>query len=262
MRVILSIITTLSLARVVNDNIAIIPSDTVSYEYEKVLDEIVIHGISENKILKKARNNIFDLGKEYSDFFWGNGQHTQVVECSGKTIQLSREYGFFVNSGYHIKTPKGDEFDNLAYFSNFIPVYNARSLHYGTSTDNVLSRNYLTLEGSSYDKKNGYDALRKYVFEIMRYVCKYGPLFTPLRQYDYTLASVTESEYCFRFISSDRSYPQKNPINARGTLVIDKRTGNLKEIRIDEMEFLFPATLDIVSVISYFPDLLYVADVL
>ena len=43
MRVILSIITTLSLARVVNDNIAIIPSDTVSYEYEKVLDEIVAY---------------------------------------------------------------------------------------------------------------------------------------------------------------------------------------------------------------------------
>lgn len=211
--------------------------DTVSYS--RILDEVEIVSISERRLIKKVQDNLFDLGDDYSRFLWGNGQHIQITRSSGRIIQLSREYGFYTTSGFHVETPKSDTFDAIGHYFSFSPVFNARSQQFSVSGSSVLPRSYLYIEGNPDARKKGYNALRKYVFECMRYIGKYGPVFAPVKQYRYELESEDESDYVIRFVTADRFYPKKNPIFAKGTIVVDKKTCKLKEIRVDQMEFLF-----------------------
>ena len=210
-----------------------------SVSYTRILDEVEIVSISERRLIKRVQDNLFDLGNDYSRFLWGNGQHIQITESSGRIIQLSREYGFYTTSGFHVETPKSDAFDAIGHYFSFSPVYNARSQQFSVSGSSVLPRSKLYVEGDSETRKKGYDALRKYVFECMRYICKYGPVFAPVKHYRYELESEDENNYVIRYVSSDRFYPKKNPLFAQGTIVVDKKTCKLKEIRVEQMEFLF-----------------------
>lgn len=210
-----------------------------SVSFSQMLDEVEIVSVSERRLIKKVQGNLFDLGDDYSKFLWGNGQHIQVTKSSGRIIQLSREYGFYTTSGFHVETPSNDTFDAIGHFFSFTPVYNARSLQFGVSGNSVLPRSSMYLDGEPEIKKKGYDATCKYVFECMRYICKYGPVFAPLKQYHYDLESEDNDSYVIRYESSDRFYPKKNPLFAKGTIVVDKKTSQLKEIRVEEMDFLF-----------------------
>lgn len=189
------------------------------------LDEVLINGWSEKTIIKKAINNL--PGKSRKDkLIYGNGQIIQTIECDGKPVQLSREYGYYMTNGGNTK-------DILR--MNFISVYNARSLRYTSSGKDVLPANYL----STYYKGNGesgsFDARMKYMFDIMRVIYLYGPIYSRnYSDYNYTLEKETEKYYRFRFESSDR-YPDKNPLYAKGYLEIDASSMALKSFHIENM---------------------------
>lgn len=189
------------------------------------LDEVLINGLSDKTIIKKAINNL--PGKSKKDkLIYGNGQIIQTIECDGKPVQLSREYGYYMTNGGNTK-------DILR--MNFISVYNARSLRYTSSGKDVLPANYLNYYYKGNGESGSFNARMKYMFDIMRVIYLYGPIYSRnYSDYNYTLEKETEKYYRFRFESSDR-YPDKNPLYAKGYLEIDASSMALKSFHIENM---------------------------
>jgi len=102
----------------------------------------------------------------------------------------------------------------------------------------VLPASYSYPE-ETYPWSNHYDARVKYMFEILRVIYLYGPVYSRnYSDYDFKCIGTTVYSYLFSFESSDR-YPQKNPLYAKGQIEIDASSFKLKSIRIDNMGLLY-----------------------
>ena len=83
--------------------------------------------------------------------------------------------------------------------------------------------------------KNWFDARWKYIFDIIRLIYLYGPVYSRnCSDYVFALTADSGDSYTFSFESSDR-YPRKNPLYAKGQMEIDAASMKLKSIRIDNM---------------------------
>ena len=193
------------------------------------LDEVLIEAPSNKTIINKAIKNLQKRTKESLTF--GNAQLTQIMEAGGSVVQLSREYGYFFANGYSDKM--ANKFDG-GWGMNFVPVYNARSLRYEMDGSKVLAESYAYPDEPS-PWNNRYDARARYMFDILRIVSLYGPIYSRnYSDYVFTCTGVTDDSYVFSFESSDR-YPQKNPLYAKGQIEIDYSSMKLKKIRIERM---------------------------
>lgn len=201
-------------------------ADTINVQ----LSDVQIEALKPKTIIQKAIGNLMKMTKETPVSFCGNAQHIQIMESAGSVIQLSREYGYYFESGYN---EKRDDFDSR-WGINFVPVYNARSLRYDTSGNEVLTENFKSAE-QVISRDNWYDARGKYVFDIVRLIYLYGPVYSRnCSDYVFTLTADSGDSYTFSFESSDR-YPRKNPLYAKGQLEIDAASMKLKSIRVDNM---------------------------
>ena len=197
--------------------------------FENVMPEVQIEALSKKAIIKKAIGNLKKMTKK--SYTGGNGQFTQIMEAGGSVIQLSREYGYYFANGYNQKIQ--NEWDGFWYL-NFVPVYNARSLRYDISGQKVLPKNYDDTS-EEYPWPNHYDARGKYMFDIIRLIYLYGPVYSRnWSDYTFTIIDVTPDTYLFSFESSDR-YPLKNPLYAKGEIEIDAESMKLKSIRVENM---------------------------
>ncbi len=193
------------------------------------LSDVQIEALTPKTIIQKAIGNLFKMTKKTPISFYGNAQHIQIMESAGSVIQLSREYGYFFEMGYN---EKRDDFD-CGWDINFVPVYNARSLRYDTSGNEVLTEN--SESAGQVTSKNWFDARWKYIFDIIRLIYLYGPVYSRnCSDYVFALTADSGDSYTFSFESSDR-YPRKNPLYAKGQLEIDAASMKLKSIRIDNM---------------------------
>ena len=194
------------------------------------LDEVMIEAPSNKTIIKKAIGNLHSLTKE--SIYGSNCQFIQIMESAGKVIQLTREYGYLYANGYSDK--KRNEWDSY-WITNFNPVYNARSLRYDIDGNNVLADSYYSVEDLNANARDFYDARFKFVFEIVRLIYLYGPVYSRnWTDYTFNLKDVTPDSYLLSFESSD-NYPAKNPLYAKGQLEIDSESMKLKSIRIENL---------------------------
>ena len=197
------------------------------------LEEVQIEALSNKTIINKAIGNLHKRTKESISLC--NGQLTQIMEANGNVVQLSREYGYYISSSYYEKMR--NEFDGF-WCRNFVPVYNARSLRYALDGNTVLPTSYAYPE-ETYPWSNSYDARVKYMFEILRTIYLYGPVYSRnYSDYNFKCTGITDDTYLFSFESSDR-YPKKNPLYAKGQIEIDAGSFRLKSIRIDNMGLLY-----------------------
>jgi len=192
------------------------------------LDEVMIEAPSNKTIIRKAIGNLHSLTKE--SIYGANCQFIQIMESAGKVIQLTREYGYLFENGYSDK--KRNQWDSY-WLTNFNPVYNARSLRYDIDGNTVLANSYYSVEGLN--SSDFYDARAKYVFEIIRLIYLYGPVYSRnWTDYTFNLKDVTPDSYLLSFESS-ANYPAKNPLYAKGQLEVDSESMKLKSIRIENM---------------------------
>ena len=192
------------------------------------LDEVMIEAPSNKTIIRKAIGNLHSLTKE--SIYGANCQFIQIMESAGKVIQLTREYGYLFENGYSDK--KRNQWDSY-WLTNFNPVYNARSLRYDIDGNTVLANSYYSVEGLN--ASDFYDARAKYVFEIIRLIYLYGPVYSRnWTDYTFNLKDVTPDSYLLSFESS-ANYPAKNPLYAKGQLEVDSESMKLKSIRIENM---------------------------
>ena len=170
------------------------------------LEEVQIEAPSQKTIMNKAIGNLHKRTKESISLC--NGQLTQIMEANGNVIQLSREYGYYISSSYYEKMR--NEFDGW-WHSNFVPVYNARSLRYALDGKTVLPTSY-AYPKETYPWSNNYDARVKYMFEVLRLIYLYGPVYSRnYSDYVFTGTGISGNSYLFNFESSDR-YPKNNPL--------------------------------------------------
>ena len=218
-------------------------------EKDIALEEVQIEALSNRSIINKAIGNLHKRTKESISLC--NGQLTQIMEADGNVVQLSREYGYYISSSYYEKMR--NKFDGF-WHRNFVPVYNARSLRYALDGKTVLPASYSYPE-ETYPWSNHYDARAKYMFEILRAIYLYGPVYS--RNYsDYVFKCIgtTDDSYLFHFEPSDR-YPQKNPLYAKGQIEIDAASFKLKSIRIDNMGLLYAGRYsDTEKALKRYPD--------
>ena len=194
------------------------------------LDEVMIEAPSNKTIIRKAIGNLHSLTKE--SYYGANCQFIQIMESAGKVIQLTREYGYLFANGYSDK--KRNQWDSY-WVTNFNPVYNARSLRYDIDGNDVLADSYYSVEDLNANVRDFYDARCKYVFEIVRLIYLYGPVYSRnWTDYTFNLKDVTPDSYLLSFESS-QNYPAKNPLYAKGQLEIDAESMKLKSIRIENM---------------------------
>lgn len=197
------------------------------------LEEVEIKAYRDHTILKKTAAKLPKKSAILNYLTNGQGQHTQVVECNGKAVQLSRYYGIFNTSGAHYCKLNNS---NIEYLFNFGPELNACSLRLTASGDEVLDPDNLQLDYQDNGfKEKSFNSDRKYVFLMMNCIYLAGPLYSGnLKDYKYHLVDNNGTLYTYSFESSGR-YPLKNQLYAKGTLVIDIETFTLKSMKVDYM---------------------------
>lgn len=202
------------------------------------LNEVEILSWSDKSIINKAIKNL--PKKNDGSLLIGKGQLTQIIECNGKAVQLTREYGMYCTNRFNYKK-ESDITDNWSL--NFYSFYNARSFKYEANGKDTLKTSYLNIRenvksknGISWmDDKISYDARNKYMFGVIRLLYLYGPIYS--RDYsDYIYKNIgSDGDYYRYSFESSNKHPNKNPLYAKGIIEIDAQTMMLNTIEIEEM---------------------------
>ena len=66
------------------------------------------------------------------------------------------------------------------------------------------------------------------MFEFIRVVELYGPLFGGMKDYDFKQIETESGDYTFQFKTKKSRYPNKTFLSCQGMLTIDRRTRKLK----------------------------------
>lgn len=179
------------------------------------------------KILKKASENI-KKKRASADIlqFYGNGQYEKITECRGKAVEYQREYGCFVKVGNCRKD--GNIYTGMY---SFVPRYSARSIPYAENGIDSLCSLF-----EKYDEYCYVSGNRK-IFRFIRALEWWGPLFGDLANYEFQQVSSNGGTLTFQFETRDSCYPYEIPFYCVGTLVLDRKTCELKNIDIDQVEY-------------------------
>ena len=179
------------------------------------------------KILKRTSENI-KKKRASADIlqFYGNGQYEKITECRGKAVEYQREYGCFVKVGNCRKD--GNIYTGMY---SFVPRYSARSIPFAENGIDSLCPLF-----EKYDEYYYVSGNRK-IFGFMRALEWWGPLFGDLVNYEFQQLSVNGETLTFQFETRDSCYPHKIPFYCAGTLVLDRKTCELKKIDINQVEY-------------------------
>lgn len=221
-------LTILSVSSAIADKSAQSITDIIS------IDEVYINSYTDKTILKKTAAHLPKKEKRTKGLYIGLGQHTQIIECNDRAIQLSRYYGNYTTNGGRMCVQ--GEYGCILNMS-FLPQYNASSLRYNASGSGIIETNFLLMEQEKLERRSLYsfNAYNKYVFDIMACIYANGPLFSSnINDYTYRLKKEDGSLYTYSFESSDR-YPKKNGLYAKGKIVIDTESFMLKSIYVENM---------------------------
>lgn len=169
--------------------------------------------------------------KESTCRYYGNGIYSKAVECNGKTVQLFHEYGLFLTSG---NCPQKDKFD-LEYRLNFIPVYTARSYDLNCSGSDTLK--YISISGNKKREEIRFDATSRKIFNIMRTIYLYAPLFVTPEYFEFKLTDIDSSYYTIHFSTKPECFPQKVKGFSRGILQIDRKNQQLRNITLEYFDY-------------------------
>lgn len=179
------------------------------------------------KILKKASENIKKKRASAGILqFYGNGQYEKITECRGRAVEYQREYGCFVKVGNCRKD--GNIYTGMY---SFVPRYSARSIPYAENGIDSLCPLF-----EKYDEYCYVSGNRK-IFGFMRALEWWGPLFGDLANYEFQQVSANGGTLTFQFETRDSCYPYKIPFYCVGTLVLDRKTCELKKIDVDQVEY-------------------------
>lgn len=169
--------------------------------------------------------------KEWIRRFYGNGIYSKAVECNGKNVQLFHEYGLFLTSG---NCPQKDKFD-LAYRLNFIPVYTARSYDLNCSGTDTLK--YISIIGNKKREDIRFDATSRKIFNIIRTIYLYAPLFVSPEYFEFKLTDIDSSFYTIHFSTKPECFPRKIKGFSRGILQIDRNNQQLQNITLEYFDY-------------------------
>lgn len=169
--------------------------------------------------------------KDWIRRFYGNGIYSKTVECNGKNVQLFHEYGLFLTSG---NCPQKDKYD-VEYNFNFIPVYTARSYDLNCSGTDTLK--YLSIIGSKKRKDIRFDATSRKIFNIIRTIYLYAPLFTSPEYFEFKLTDIDSSFYTIHFSTKPECFPRKIKGFSRGMLRIDRKNQQLRNITLEYFDY-------------------------
>lgn len=169
--------------------------------------------------------------KEWIRRFYGNGIYSKTVECNGKNVQLFHEYGLFLTSG---NCPQKDKFD-LEYRLNFIPVYTARSYDLNCSGTDTLK--YISIIGSKKREDIRFDATSRKIFNIIRTIYLYAPLFVSPEYFEFKLTDIDSSFYTIHFSTKPECFPRRIKGFSRGILQIDRNNQQLQNITLEYFDY-------------------------
>lgn len=193
------------------------------------LEETTVRAVPVEEILKNAATQLQKFPRSTPPFcqFYGSAQYEKITEYRDAALEYRREYGYWFTSGDLL--PKNALDQNFR--SYFVPVYSARSLNLTNNGSDTLSPVYLTA------KEARFDAGTRKVFTLLRAVQLYGPLFSDIRQYDFTPQQTDSTDYLFAFQTKAESYPDKTRITCKGNLVIDFDSHRVKRITFDYIDY-------------------------
>ena len=130
-------LTILSVSSAIADKSAQSITDIIS------IDEVYINSYTDKTILKKTAAHLPKKEKRTKGLYIGLGQHTQIIECNDRAIQLSRYYGNYTTNGGRMCVQ--GEYGCILNMS-FLPQYNASSLRYNASGSGIIETNFLLME--------------------------------------------------------------------------------------------------------------------
>lgn len=193
------------------------------------LQEVSVKGIPPKTLLAKVSEQLKSFRPKYPLNYYGNAQYEKITECNLSTVEYRNEYGCYFTSGNVRLKEKWD----LNYHFYFVPAYSARSFNFQPGVNDTLKKQIVT--GGRLE----YDAGNRKIFNAIRSVLLWGPLFTNSRYYDIKLLDVDSVDYIFTFVAQEKYYPNDIKIYCRGTLKIDKQTFHLKNIHFDYLDYHF-----------------------
>ncbi|MDR1756287.1 MAG: hypothetical protein LBR65_04905 [Culturomica sp.] len=193
------------------------------------LEETTVRAIPIEEILKNAAAQLKKFPRNTPPFcqFYGSAQYEKITEYRNTALEYRREYGYWFTSGNLIPKNALDQ----SFRSYFVPVYSARSLNLTNNSSDTLSPVYLTAEEARFD------AGTRKIFTLMRAIELYGPIFSDMRQYDFTPQQTDSADYLFAFQTKPESYPDKTRITCKGNLVIDLDSHRVKRITFDYIDY-------------------------
>jgi len=193
------------------------------------LQEVSVKGIRPNVLLEKVFRQLKSIRTKYSLNYYGNARYEKITECGSRAVEYRHEYGCYFTSGNVKLKEKWD----LNYHFHFIPAYSARSFNLQPDGRDTLKKQVVT--GGRLE----YDAGSRKIFNAIRAVLVWGPLFSKLDYYDIKALEPDSTNYIFHFTTKEKCYPDHLKIYCRGTLKIDKQTHHLKNIHLDYLDYHF-----------------------
>ena len=200
----------------------------VLQERSILLEEVAAEGIHPWDLLKGISKEIKKKKEKVKGYrYFGNGQYEKITECNERIVEYRREYGCFATTG---NTKKRGTFDRGGEYG-FVPKYAARSYPLTVDGTDTLVPLYQT------EEKLFFESGKRRVFEFIRVVELYGPLFGGMKDYDFKQIETESGDYTFQFKTKKSRYPNKTFLSCQGTLTIDRRTRKLKVIDFDYVEY-------------------------
>lgn len=133
-----------------------------------LLEEVAAEGIRPWDLLKGISKEIKKKKEKVKGYrYFGNGQYEKITECNERIVEYRREYGCFATTG---NTKKRGTFDRGGEYG-FVPKYAARSYPLTVDGTDTLVPLYQT------EEKLFFESGKRRVFEFIRVVELYGPLF-------------------------------------------------------------------------------------
>ncbi len=201
--------------------------DTVKNNNEQIssydMDELVIK-IPKKKTKQSLKEmhsyhskNMYNAEHAYRNI--GEYRYSRIVETDSITLDMRDEFGIYYSSGNNASI---DDWD-LHYSFYTVPEYMARSYSITTDGYNILDKQYS-------DWHNNYEPK---IDELIRIVCRYGPLFADYEVYDYEPVGSQREIGIVKFKTNPEAFPNETRIFAEGTLRYNIITSRLVDIDFD-----------------------------
>lgn len=215
-------------------------STIVLEEVIYALEEVTVNPLDVDKAMKtlyKRHENRYSSGHYLR--YYGYGHYAKVVESREQTVSKVQEYGLFVASGNSYR----EEFLDVAYKHEFIPIYVARSFDLITNVLDTL-KDLKQITNTNED----YHARSKKIDMVIRQIYLFGPIFSDPKNFTFEHIDVNGAINTISFKSKASSYPIKNECLSVGTFRFDIKS--MEMLDMDFSYFYYTDRLDIKRVVD------------